>query len=213
MADDAKEFATQKRHYITTLFSRQIFQSNPYLQHMGDTYIAIVPRISQYPDRKKKAQEILEWLVKADIVVSEKSNNTLDGDGYSISRGASAVVSEPSELPFELTVNGMRVFTEREVVHTGQFEPETVSCPACNEDISDGGDLEFIESWASGESDDLQCPHCGHTAEIHQFEFDIQWGFSDLGFVFWNWSEFTEEFIKEFSHKLACEVDIIYAKI
>ncbi|MCG2613726.1 hypothetical protein LZZ85_05520 [Terrimonas sp. NA20] len=179
---------------------------------MGDISIAIVPKISRYPDRQKKAQEILEWLTRAGIVASELTDCTLGNKGYAMGAGAASIVVEPSALPLDLITNGLEIITERDIFHTGQLGLDVVECPACNEDIA-GGELDFIDQWASGESDDLRCPHCDHTAEIHQFNFDVSWGFSDLGFIFWNWPEFNPAFIGEFSNRLACELDIVYSKI
>ena len=35
-------------------------------------------------------------------------------------------------------------------------------------------------------------------SDIHQSEFTPEWGFSDLGFTFWNWSSLTDNFIADF---------------
>lgn len=39
---------------------------------MSDHSISIVPRISNYPDKEKKSQEILAWLIAQDIVQEKK---------------------------------------------------------------------------------------------------------------------------------------------
>jgi len=36
---------------------------------------------------------------------------------------------------------------------------------------------------------------------------------SNLGFTFWNWPEFTDEFINEFRMRLNCEITIVYCRI
>jgi hypothetical protein len=36
---------------------------------------------------------------------------------------------------------------------------------------------------------------------------------SNLGFTFWNWPEFTDEFINEFRTRLNCEITIVYCHI
>ncbi len=59
----------------------------------------------------------------------------------------------------------------------------------------------------------MTCPLCHVAMDIHQFTFSPDWGFSDLGFTFWNWPGLTDEFIAEFKKKLGCDISIVYAHI
>src|SRR5436190_19587043 len=89
---------------------------------MSDTYISIIPKTKDYPERKAKANEILNWLIAKDIVKPELSDCTLGSDnGYSVSHGAKSVVDEPEYLPFDLITNGLDIITETQVFHPGQF--------------------------------------------------------------------------------------------
>ncbi|MET0464710.1 MAG: hypothetical protein ABW007_16215 [Chitinophagaceae bacterium] len=179
---------------------------------MSDVSIAIVPKVSRYPNPKQKAREILEWLIQSNIISAKTSGCTLGGEGYAVRPGAAAVVVDPFYLPVDLSINGIAIVTERQVFHAGSLGMGSVTCPVCNEDIAKG-DLNFVDKWTEGESDNVVCSNCDHTADINQFHFAIPWGFSDLGFVCWNWPELTPAFVEEFSKRLACEVNIIYSKI
>lgn len=50
------------------------------------------------------------------------------------------------------------------------------------------------------------------------FDFDLCEMFpepveSDLGFIFWNWMDFTEDFIEAFEEKLGCEVRVLVGEL
>ena len=180
---------------------------------MSDTSIAIVPRISSYPERKEKADEILAWLSGQGIVEKEPSDCILGpGLGYAMGSKAEQAVNDGSFLPVGLYTNGLEIVLERQVFHTGQFGLETLECPGCKENIS-AEDWEFLSEWASGESDNLTCPLCGVAAEIHSYKFEPTWGFSDLGFIFWNWPDFRTSFIEDFKRLLNCEIDLVVSKV
>lgn len=44
-------------------------------------------------------------------------------------------------------------------------------------------------------------------------ELDTELAESNLGFIFWNWPEFKNEFIQEFSEKLGYEIEIVVARV
>lgn len=179
---------------------------------MSDHSITIVPRQSSYPDHKSKAKEILDWLVSKDIVKPTLSDCVLSSNnGYTISDGAKHITVFPDDLPFDLITNGLEIITERQVFDTGENFIDELLCPNCKENIAfDDWDL---NSWSNKESDNLTCLQCGHQTEIHNYSFVPDWGFSDLGFTFWNWPDFTDDFIDEFKKKLGCEISIVYQHI
>lgn len=180
---------------------------------MSDHSISIVPRQSAYPDKEFKAKEILDWLISLDIVKPTLSDCVLSSNnGYPISDGAKTISSEPDLLPFDLWTNGLAIVTEREVFHTGQNGMEELICPNCKQDIANEG-WDFLSNWSDNKSNDLVCPLCDVAADIHQFKFSPEWGFSDLGFTFWNWSGLTDDFINEFRHKLGCDINLVYTWI
>ena len=180
---------------------------------MSDHSISIVPKQSTYPDKENKAKEILDWLVSLDVVKATPSDCILSSsDGYAISDGAKLVSTKAEFLPFELAINGLEIITERQVFDTGQNEMEELICPSCKQDIANE-EWDFLNEWSENQRDDITCTLCNVPTGIHQFKFTPVWGFSDLGFTFWNWPAFTDKFIDDFKQKLNCDVDLVYTKI
>ncbi len=176
---------------------------------MSDHSIAIVPKKSEYDNNNAKAQEILNWLIAKDIVKGELSGCILsENSGYSVSEGARDYTDFPDELPFLLSANGLEIITSREVFHTGETGMEKCICPSCGEDISQE-EWSFIEYWFCHDTDESLCPICDTYIDIHKLRIEPAWGFSNLGFKFWNWPDFKPDFIKEFRKKLKCEVEIV----
>lgn len=180
---------------------------------MSDHSITIVPRRSIYPDNKVKAKEILGWLTSEDIVKPALSDCVLSSDnGYSISDGARRVTNLPDQLPFDLITNGLEIITERQIFHTGENGMDECICPNCKENIA-SEDWSFFNDWYEQRSNNLTCPLCHVATDIHQFTFSPEWGFSNLGFSFWNWPELKGEFVSEFKEKLGCEISVVYTHI
>lgn len=180
---------------------------------MSDHSISIVPRQSSYLDNNVKAIEVLEWLISQDIVKSTLSDCILSSDkGYAISHGANRVVYTPGELPFDLITNGLEIITNRQVFHSGENGLDKCICPNCKENIATE-DWSFFIDWYERKSNHLTCPLCNVETDIQQFQFSPSWGFSDLGFTFWNWPDFTDEFIAEFRCKLGTDISIVYSHI
>lgn len=115
-------------------------------------------------------------------------------------------------MPFDLIANGLQIITERQIFDTGENGMEELICPKCNEDLS-AEDWSFFNDWYEQKSNDLICPKCNIATNVHQFKISPDWGFSDLGFKFWNWPDFKEGFLEEFKLKLGCEIAIVYQHI
>ena len=180
---------------------------------MSDYSITIVPVLSAWPDKDPKAREILEWLVAENIVEPTLSACVLSpASGYAIAAGARAVSSSANQGVFTLAVNGLEIVTERHVFDSGGNGVEEVICPSCEQDLS-GEDWSFVGNWYEGDTDTVTCPVCNVAANIHEFRFTPAWGFSDLGFRFWNWPDLTEEFINRFREKLGCDICVVYQRI
>jgi hypothetical protein len=180
---------------------------------MSDNSISIVPKLSVYPGRENKAMEILDWLVGLDIVKPILTDCVLSKDeGYPLSAGARVITYEPQYLPYDLVTNGLEIFTDRRIYDAGENGMEELICPHCGQDFANE-DWEFLNDWAEGASNNLVCPLCNVGTEIHQFRFTPEWGFSDLGFTFWNWPEFTGRFIEDFKQRLGCDINIVRARI
>ncbi|HYG38518.1 MAG TPA: hypothetical protein VD908_07870 [Cytophagales bacterium] len=179
---------------------------------MSDYSISFVPKQSIFPNPQEKANEIFEWLVSKDIIKPFLSDCILSSQkGFSISDGAKKVCLFPNDLPFNLRTNGVEIITERQVFDTGENGIEELICPICGVNIAvKDWDL---NSWDSGGSDNIKCTNCDVESEINKFHFSPEWGFSNLGFTFWNWPEFNTDFIKEFEQKMGCTLTIVYQHI
>jgi len=180
---------------------------------MSDSSISIVPKISDYPNHKAKAKEILDWLVSLDIVKPEPSNCVLGSDyGYAISNGGRKVINPIYYFPIDSMINGLEIVTVRQVFINVTERIEELICPNCKMDISND-DWDYFNEWFEGLTNNLKCPLCKVGTEIHEYKFKPEWGFSNLGFIFWNWQELSDEFIKEFKQKLGCEISVVYRQL
>lgn len=180
---------------------------------MSDHSITIVPRLSNFPDNIVKANEILDWLISQDIVKPSLSDCVLSSNkGYAISEGAKSVTNLPDELPFDLNVNGLEIITKRQVFDTGESGMDECICPNCKGNLA-SEDWSFFNDWYEQKSNNITCTLCNIASDIHQFTFSPSWGFSDLGFTFWNWHGLTDEFIAEFKQKLGCDISVVRAHI
>ncbi|WP_149914927.1 sugar ABC transporter ATPase [Sphingobacterium cavernae] len=180
---------------------------------MSDYSVSIVPQQSSYPDNKDKAKEILNWLISEDIIKSSLTDCVLGPEiGYAISEGAKKISDNIEELPFNITTNGLDVITSRQILHTGINGMDECICPNCKGNIVND-DWDFLDEWFDQKSDNLTCTQCAQENEINKYSFTPQWGFSNLGFTFWNWGEFKNDFIEEFQRRLGTYVYIVHSHI
>jgi len=180
---------------------------------MSDNSVSVVPKKSNYPDKEKKAQEILDWLISLDIVMAKKTDCVLGSPfGYEFSKGAIKITNYPQDVPFKMRTNGLEIITSRHIFHTGGNGMESIICPACNQNLVDG-DWDLLDEWYEQTNDIVTCSLCQAKSGIHDFTFEPAMGFSDLGFSFWNLPDLTEEFINELKKKLNTEVTIVYTHL
>ena len=180
---------------------------------MSDNSISIVPRQSSFADKIAKEEEILKWLMSQDIIKGTLSDCVLNSaKGYAISDGARKIVINSDKLPFGLITNGLEITTERQSFHTGEYGLDECICPSCEANIV-FEEWSFLNHWYEMNIDNITCPLCDVENKIHQLTFVPEWGFSDLGFTFWNWADLSSEFIEEFSQRLGQEVSVVYMKM
>lgn len=181
---------------------------------MGSRSVSLVPRKSSVLDKENIIEKVIIWLVEKDIIKKEKSNCLLDDSklGYEISQGAKLIVKIPDKLSFKGHINGLEVITDRTIFTPMRYGLDNLMCPSCKIDISKEP-WQYFDEWYSTKSDNLTCPNCDNPSDIHEYSFHPNWGFSDLGFTFWNCSEFKEEFILNFEKLLKMKVDVVLAKI
>ncbi|MCR5889351.1 hypothetical protein LRS06_16570 [Hymenobacter sp. J193] len=179
---------------------------------MSDTNITLVPRCAIYAEPKVQAAFILKWLVDLQVVEPEISDCVLGSvGGYARASGAASVVRIPERLS-DLQVSGLELITNRQIFDSGSNGLEEIICPHCGTDSSNT-DLSFLGSWAEGETETITCPHCETSHPIHSYAFSPAWGFSNLGFRFWNWPDFQVSFIEELESRLGCRIDVVHQRI
>lgn len=179
---------------------------------MSDNSITIASKQSNCPYNKQKAEDILNWLVSINVVSKSLSDCCLDSEGgHAISEAAKEVTNYPEHLPFDLNINGLSVITKRQVFDTGGNGIEKIICPNCQMDISH--EEWSFDDWYIEKSNNMTCPVCHTDSEINGFKFTPEWGFSDLGFTFWNWPAFKDEFIQEFKQRIDTDIVIVYQHI
>lgn len=179
---------------------------------MSDYSLSLVPAVADYPAPPQQAAALLAWLVAQQVVAPEASRCTLgQALGYTPASGAGAVSTQPQLLPYKLATNGLEILTGRQVFDTGSLELTALWCPNCAHNVvAEDWDL---SPWASQESDQLTCPRCGVGAAPNAYRFEPTWGFSNLGFCFWNWPPFTPQFLAHVAQQLGCPVVVVQRRL
>ena len=189
---------------------------------MSCNSISFVPAQPQFQgDRHAKAEEIVKWLVEEQIIESTLSDCVLGGDGYRLLPELAKFCEYGTEyLNPDLIVFGLEIITQKNVFHPGGNGNDFVTCPACQTCESDICDmqktshfLDLVNVWYEEESELVPCPYCQKEISIADFVFEPTWGFSDLGFTFWNTPPFHEDFIKEFERRLGCPIRVVYTHL
>lgn len=156
---------------------------------------------------------ITDWLVNIRAIKSEKTDCILSSEfGYPIDIGARELTDEAEYLPFSLSTSGLEVITNRTIFHTGENGVDSFMCPLCNEDILADAWAFFDDYYNNGNSM-FDCPACKKKSDINDYIIEPAWGFSNLGFTFWHWPDFKENFIKEFEERLGCKVKVVFTHI
>ena len=90
---------------------------------------------------------------------------------------------------------------------------ESAVCSGCGEDIGEEF-YDMTEAWFSGEDNPpVSCPCCGESFDIRDYVLEPPWGFSQIGFTFWNLLDMTEEFVEEFAAVLGEPVQVVWAHL
>ncbi len=206
---------------------------------MSDYFQAIVPR-KTYPDPVAKAAEILDWLITQGIIKAELTDCVLGSEGgFPPGEKYASVVQEVWNTGWvRLITNGLEVITERCYFDGYSLSaPYVAQCHHCQGNLYEGMDHEAIHEdrweesltellrqrltlvdkaigdWLEGGEGAISCPICGQTSLITQFDFETPIGLSNIGFKFWNWPEFKEEFIQAFEARLGSEITLIWGRL
>ncbi|MFN9319820.1 MAG: hypothetical protein ACK58Q_04485 [Chitinophagales bacterium] len=143
-----------------------------------------------------------------DIIKPNLTDCTLSENlGYAISDGAKKITEYPEYLPFDLRTNGLEITTEEQDFTSGEDIDIEVVCKKCNQE-SEIPDWEYID-----ETEKFACPSCNEQYPINDLMGETVVYKSNLGFTFWNTSDFTKEFLDEFQQKLGTEIILINQRI
>lgn len=173
---------------------------------------AIIDCETTTPEQARElAATIVDWLIDARIIENRQCDGCR-GDGPCYAPGIDylractnvepgygnseyATFSEPG-------LNGMRVITAREFLYhsSGNFFCP-VSCPECRMDVPVKSFHEAGAAWLEGGSETFQCPHCDKASNLPAWS-QPPGGFAMLAFEFFNWPEFSPQFLAEFSRRL-----------
>lgn len=155
---------------------------------MSDSSVTLVPeRIFIEPaERDEMEKRITSWLIEKGWIEPDISDCALcESGGRRITREGNTHISG-CEPDHDLAVNGF-----------------------CVEQFYD-----MTEQWFTDEGNPLiSCPSCGKSSDIREYILDPPWGFCQIGFVFWNLWDITDEFIAEFTSVLGGPVRVIWAHL
>jgi hypothetical protein len=179
---------------------------------VSDFSLTLVPALANCPAPQQQADAVQHWLVINRVVSPVATACTLGPQlGYAPAAGALAVSTAPSLLPFDLAVNGLEIIIGRQVFDSGGLELTGLRCPACQENIVD---KEWdLSPWANQESELLKCPQCNLATAIEAYTFEPAWGFSNLGFRFWNWPPFTAQFLEQVARIIGQRITVVQQRI
>lgn len=179
---------------------------------MSDHSISIVPKqLTFMGDRHAKAKEIVQWLAEKQAIEPQLSDCVLGGMGYRLLSGMTQFLEEPEYFRPTLVTLGLEVIMENQVFCTIENGIDKVICPHCHSPQPDPDVVyDMAGQWWRDLQDTFPCPSCGRTISIVDWIMEPEWGFSDLGFEFWNCPSFNTEFINEIKNQLGCNVWIVY---
>lgn len=181
---------------------------------MGDHFQTIVDLQATPRQAAQLAERVVEWLVAEGIVLAERTDCVLGqplGHPPGPNWQRAAAPEDAGWDPWD----GLAVYTGRTVFHGGQGEPEAVSCPRCGVTTrltTDEWDLiedvwalfgKAIDTWHKTGTAQVECPACADSVPLPDWTWADDWfAFAHLGFEFWNWPRFTEEFRTRISELL-----------
>lgn len=185
-------------------------------------YISYVPRQLTYQgDRFAKAEEIFQWLLAENVIKPEKNEEGLSGNVYYFSDGIQKFLDVPVKSMFDTPAYcaGFTCTTKRDVYCPVENWDKGPICPCCESDLNPNTNDD--EGWnrclgegmwkwrETGETPSIVCPTCHNSASLADYRFVPDWGFSDLGFTFYECPKLNRSFVDELERRLACRVWIV----
>lgn len=185
-------------------------------------YTSYAPKQRTYQgDRFAKAEEIFQWLLAEDAIKPEKNEDGISSeDVYFFSEGILNFLDVPAERLFNTPSlwAGFSYTTKREVYCPIENWDKGPACPVCADDLNpctaEGEGMnrlsEGIGKWMeTGEELPVVCPACNSSSSLADYRFVPDWGFSDLGFKFYECTKLSGAFVEELECRLGCRVWIV----
>lgn len=186
---------------------------------MSDSFNIIVPERFTFSQQELAELEnrMIGWMQKNGWIEREKSDCVPNEDkGWRFTEAGAARMAANGEYRAPHDPYGVRV--EKYDDCKGLFTNldgglDSAVCPLCGKDIlNDAYDMIF--DWANAkEYSLLKCPQCGGSFDIRDFKLYPPWGFSQLGFEFWNLGIMDQDFVDEFSAKLGEPVRVVWGTL
>ncbi|MCY1019926.1 hypothetical protein [Pyxidicoccus sp. MSG2] len=179
---------------------------------MGDYFQNIVARDVSAEDAPRLAAKIRDWLIARRIIEPELSDCTLGDPGHRPGPEYALAQETPNSDVLHLSTNGLQIEVGRTVLYN--LQPE-LTCRVCGARFEPGrGYQDAVSIWFEGnDAVTFGCPQCHTPERLTQWDGASPWGFSHLGFTFWNWSVLSERFIREVSEQLGRRTLVVRDKL
>jgi hypothetical protein len=170
---------------------------------MGDHFQTIVDLDATAAEAPRLAEHVLGRLVAEGIVLAERTDCSF---GHHLPGPHWHRAVDPADADWKPS-DGLTLYTGRTIFHGGQGEPEWVRCPRCttttrlHTDEYDRIDAAWepygtaMDRWHATGAADVTCPACATPVPLPDWTWAHDYfAFAHLGFEFWNWPEFGEDF-------------------
>ena len=185
--------------------------AGPTVSVMGDYFQTIVDLDASPEEAAAYADRGLAWLLSEGLVLPDRTDCVL-GAPLGHPPGPNwAGVCGPEDASWE-PGGGLDVQVGRTVFSAGQGEPEAVTCPRCEAttrlitDTWQSDDEAWepfgaaLRTWDEEGEADVVCPACAAPVPLPEYRWaDDFFAFAHLGFEFWNWPHFSDEFLTRFA--------------
>ena len=195
---------------------------------MDKQQLILIGRQSQIENPEKMAEALYRWFVEKDIILPQIYKEAFRKDRYLFSNGLADILNEWG-LDCQAQLTGLYFETQRTLFFPGEDGGvRAVICPSCQQviagepeavtgncldwpDIYQEEDLfiyNWMDRWISDHINRFSCPLCAQEADINQFDFTPQWGFSNFAVIFGNGLSgiFKQYFLDELAEKIGYEI-------
>lgn len=187
---------------------------------MGDCFQFVAATEVTESDAPAKGTELLEWLIREEIVLPEPNHEYVHSKspGYAPGpRYADACESTGRESLLNTNPNTLAIITIRTIYYNCPGDLD-VPCAACDTNFSDDemwnrytdvlGDL-----YDHGTIGTLKCPKCETERSILEWQRDGPMVIANLGLEIWNWPPLSKEFLARIERIIGSEVRYLFGKL